>query len=291
ISRAFVQRNTNFFRRTSSDTISSICGCISGSPPAMDTIGAPHSSTAATACSTGMRRFSTSAGCWILPQPAQARLQANSGSSSRSSGNFFLPRSLFLRMWVPIRMLWRSGMLTVLGPPSAGRSTPSPMCSPRGALHPASRRASCRTSHVAAQGADREDEPVEVVVDVEVAGEAGAGEVLLVPVAVRPLVVDEPADAGVHGGGPLPGGQQRQQRPGRLGRGGRAAPDPGRVVVGAHVLAPPAVVVLVRLQPRDGAADRGLLRADAGGDEGGHDAPGPVDVVGAPPPEPGSVGL
>ncbi len=94
-SSAFVHRNTNFFLAMSWRTISSICGCISGSPPAIDTIGAPHSSIAAMACSTGMRCFSTSCGCWILPQPAHFRLQANSGSSSTSSGNFGLRASFW----------------------------------------------------------------------------------------------------------------------------------------------------------------------------------------------------
>ena len=67
--------------------MTSICGCISGSPPAMDTIGAPDSSTAPMACSTGIRCFSRLAGCWIFPQPAHLRLQAKSGSSSTISGN------------------------------------------------------------------------------------------------------------------------------------------------------------------------------------------------------------
>ena len=89
-SSAFVHRKTNFFRLISSPTISSICGCISGSPPAMETIGAPLSSTAPIACSTGIRCLRMVCGCWILPQPAHFRLQANSGSSSTRSGNFLL---------------------------------------------------------------------------------------------------------------------------------------------------------------------------------------------------------
>ena len=40
-SMALVQRKTYFFFATNCRTISSICGCISGSPPAMETIGAP----------------------------------------------------------------------------------------------------------------------------------------------------------------------------------------------------------------------------------------------------------
>ncbi len=94
-SSAFVHRNTNFLRLISSATMTSICGCISGSPPAMDTIGAPHSSIAPRACSTGIRCLRMVCGCWILPQPAHFRLHANSGSSSTSSGNFFLPASFW----------------------------------------------------------------------------------------------------------------------------------------------------------------------------------------------------
>ena len=93
-----MQRYTYFLRLTSSLTISSICGCISGSPPAIDTIGAPDSSTALIARSTGIRCFSTSCGCWILPQPWQARLHAKSGSSSTINGNFLRPVILFLSM-------------------------------------------------------------------------------------------------------------------------------------------------------------------------------------------------
>src|SRR3984957_4770298 len=106
-STALVHRNTNFFLATSWRTISSICGCISGSAPASETIGAPHSSTAPIACSTGMRCLSTVCGCWILPQPAHLRLHANSGSSSTSSGNLLLRASFCFIRYDPIRMLWR----------------------------------------------------------------------------------------------------------------------------------------------------------------------------------------
>ena len=94
-SRALVHRKTNFLRLISSLTSTSICGCMSGSPPAMDTMGAPHSSMAASACSTGIRCLSRVCGCWIFPQPAHFRLHANSGSSSTSSGNFLVPVSFW----------------------------------------------------------------------------------------------------------------------------------------------------------------------------------------------------
>ena len=91
--------------------MTSICGCINGSPPAIDTIGAPHSSIAPIACSTGIRCLRTSAGCWILPHPGQDRLHAKSGSSSTMSGNLSLRASFCLNRYAPIRALWRSGML------------------------------------------------------------------------------------------------------------------------------------------------------------------------------------
>ena len=98
---AFVHNTTNFLRFSSSAAISWTCGCISGSPPAIDTIGAPHSSTAAIACSTGMRCLSSDAGCWIFPQPPHLRLHANSGSSSMISGYFLTPRSFCFMRYVP----------------------------------------------------------------------------------------------------------------------------------------------------------------------------------------------
>ncbi len=104
MSIALVQRKTYFFRATSWRTISSICGCISGSPPAMETMGAPDSSTAPTAWATGMRCFRTPAGCWIFPQPSHARLQANNGSSSTISGNFSRLRSFCSKRYVATLM-------------------------------------------------------------------------------------------------------------------------------------------------------------------------------------------
>src|SRR3954462_7269481 len=76
---------------------------MSGSPPALQTIGAPLSSIAPTACSTLMRRRKTCSGCWIFPQPAQARLHWNSGSSSRSSGNFSRRRTFCDTRYVAMR--------------------------------------------------------------------------------------------------------------------------------------------------------------------------------------------
>ena len=82
-----------FFRATSSFTSGPISGYMSGSPPGIDTIGAPHSSTAFRHCSTVRCFRRIWPGYWILPQPAQARLQRNSGSSIRTSGYCLRPRS------------------------------------------------------------------------------------------------------------------------------------------------------------------------------------------------------
>src|SRR5271165_105561 len=82
-----------------------ISGWISGSPPAIETIGAPHSSTAPTACATGIRRRSSCSGCWILPQPEQARLHWNSGSSSTIRGNFSRLASRCRIRYQPMRVL------------------------------------------------------------------------------------------------------------------------------------------------------------------------------------------
>ena len=72
-STALVHRKTIFLRSSSCRTISSICGCISGSPPAIETIGAPHSSIAPTACSTGIRCLSSV--CGLLDLAAAGALE------------------------------------------------------------------------------------------------------------------------------------------------------------------------------------------------------------------------
>ena len=84
---AFEQRKTNFLRLISSRVMTSTSGCTSGSPPAIDTIGAPDSSIASSACCTGIRFLRISFGYWIFPQNEHARLHWKSGSSSTSSGN------------------------------------------------------------------------------------------------------------------------------------------------------------------------------------------------------------
>src|SRR5262245_44459131 len=77
---------------------------------------------------------------------------------------------------------------------------------------------------VHAQGKQGEIEPVEVVVEVENAGEARAGELVFFPVPVGVLTIDEELDAAArlrrrH----LAAGEERHDRPGGLRR--RAGPD------------------------------------------------------------------
>src|ERR1700735_5227546 len=89
-----------FFRATSPLTISTICGCSSGSPPGIETIGTPHSSTAAKHSPGESCFFRIWGGYCTFPQPAQARLQRKSGSSISTSGYFFSPASFFLITYV-----------------------------------------------------------------------------------------------------------------------------------------------------------------------------------------------
>ena len=63
-----------------------------GSPPQMETIGAPHSSDAARHCSTVIISLMVDLYSRMRPQPVQVRLQACSGSSIITIGNFFAPR-------------------------------------------------------------------------------------------------------------------------------------------------------------------------------------------------------
>src|SRR5580704_4935303 len=98
-----------FLRATRPSTILSICGCINGSPPGIETIGVPHSSTALKHCSGVRFFFSTWAGYWIFPQPAQARLQRKRGSSMSTSGYCLLPRRRCLSTYVATVHIWDIG--------------------------------------------------------------------------------------------------------------------------------------------------------------------------------------
>src|ERR1039458_6617576 len=67
-----------------------------GSPPQIETIGAPHSSDAATHCSTLIISLIVDLYSRIRPHPVHVRLQACKGSSIRTIGNFSGPHRRWL---------------------------------------------------------------------------------------------------------------------------------------------------------------------------------------------------
>src|SRR3954454_22717874 len=103
--------------------------------------------------------------------------------------------------------------------------------------------------HPAPEGHQREAQAVEVVVDVEVAGEARARVLGLVPGPILALIGHQPRQAALDGLRASAEGVWRHQRPCRLGRGAGAAADPLWILVGAAVLAPAPVGVLDPLEP------------------------------------------
>src|ERR1019366_1436040 len=66
---------------------------IIGSPPQIETIGAPHSSDAAMHCSTVITSLIVDLYSRIRPHPVHVRLQACRGSSIMTIGNFLVPRN------------------------------------------------------------------------------------------------------------------------------------------------------------------------------------------------------
>src|ERR1700757_2564889 len=72
---------------------------MSGSPPQILTIGAPHSSTEARHSSTVSFSLIVCTYSRMRPQPVQVRLQACSGSSISTSGNRFVRVIFFLAMY------------------------------------------------------------------------------------------------------------------------------------------------------------------------------------------------
>ena len=178
--------------------------------------------------------------------------------------------------------------------PAAARACSERSGAPRPAGGSSHRTATVRPDDEPAERAEREDMPVHLVVDVEVAGEAGAGVLRSsshppsgrwlrdqpgarrAPTALRrsPAASSASSAHAVCDGVDAP------------------APAPARVAVRAQVLAPAAVGVLVarRARRRPGGSAV-VLGGDAGRDQRRHHRPGAVDVVGAPATEPGSVGL
>src|SRR5581483_40351 len=100
------------------------------------------------------------------------------------------------------------------------------------------------TPYVSAKRGNGKRQPVQVVVQVEIAREPRPGVVGLVPCAVRALGSRQPAQASLGGlAVAFAGREQGQQRPRGLRGGGRTPARPlPRVIVGAQVLAPAAVV-------------------------------------------------
>src|ERR671914_677672 len=88
----------------------SIWGWMVGSPPAMETIGAPDSRTALKATSTGIIRSSTGLYSRIRPQPTQARLHISRGSNIVTRGNRWPPRNRFFNMYQAKRTLSSIGL-------------------------------------------------------------------------------------------------------------------------------------------------------------------------------------
>src|SRR6266545_101117 len=135
-----------------------------------------------------------------------------------------------------------------------------------------------------------EDLPVEVVVDVEVAGEPRSRVVRLVPAAVAALRVDEPAHRALGRRPELAGRVQAEQCPRRLRRRGRATPAPLGIAVGTQVFAEAAVLVLYTRQPLDRGVHAGMI-AQPTGRKRGEDGARSVDVIRAPAAEPRAVAL
>ena len=108
---------------------------------------------------------------------------------------------------------------------------------------------------------------VEVVSQVEDAGEAGAGELRFVPSAVRTLSIDQELQAALEGGVlSESGGAESEQRPGGLRRRRRALAPQRRVVVRVGRLAPTSVRLLVVEQPFRAADDGRVVGGDSAGD-------------------------
>src|SRR5579883_2467600 len=70
-----------------------------GSPPQIETTGAPQSSTAARHCCTVSVSLIVDLYSRILPQPVHVRLQAWRGSSMSTIGNLSVPRSRLLAIY------------------------------------------------------------------------------------------------------------------------------------------------------------------------------------------------
>src|SRR5579864_5520285 len=82
-----------------------------GSPPQIETIGAPQSSTALRHSSTVSISLIVDLYSRMRPQPVHVRLQVCRGSSIITRGNFFSPLRLFLVRYPAILAVKLSGTL------------------------------------------------------------------------------------------------------------------------------------------------------------------------------------
>src|ERR1700692_400832 len=92
-----------------------------GSPPQIETIGAPHSSDAARHCSTVMISLIVDLYSRMRPQPVHVRLQACSGSSIITIGNFLVPRKRWVATYFARFAVILMGYLNSLSWRSLGR--------------------------------------------------------------------------------------------------------------------------------------------------------------------------
>src|ERR1051325_1489624 len=85
-----------------------------GSPPQIEMMGAPHSSTAFRHFSTGMTSRMVDSYSRMRPHPVQVRLQACRGSSIMTSGNLSFPSRRFLaRYFVMVQVILKGNGITL----------------------------------------------------------------------------------------------------------------------------------------------------------------------------------
>src|SRR5271157_2033193 len=194
-------------------TNSPIGGYIMGSPPQIETTGAPHSSTARRHSSSGTRSVMVLSYSRMRPQPVQVRLQACSGSSMSTMGKRFLIMGCGWRFSPVLACRMRNGF-------AASGWRAAVFChSGRGRIlflimYPARPAVIARGNfidvpflntirvgaglHERRQREEREIVLVEVVIEIENLGKTGAGGQFFVPASVGTLGFEQILDAVVH---------------------------------------------------------------------------------------------
>src|ERR1700722_12134780 len=218
-------------RRRMPATSSPICGYIMGSPPQMETMGAPHSSTAARHSSSGTRSLIVDSYSRIRPHPVHVRLQACRGSSiitrgkrlrimgcgwrlARSTGTECRMRNGFAPFSTGVTSFCHSGRGRIL---FLKMYLAMPAVSDRGNFIFSSVFLGAQPLHVSRERQQREIQPVIVVVQIENFGEPRAGRQLFFPAPVGPLGFEQIGDAVLHAQAvSVAAGNQAHQRPGGL---------------------------------------------------------------------------